>query len=364
MIDYHRCFAPTFAGARAKFRAAGEASGAALTEYVHPDCRGPSGEPLAIDVAQFGDRHARKQLLVIIGTHGQEGFAGSAISIRWMDAGAPKRLPPDLGVVMVHGLNPYGFAYGSRTTEHNVDLNRNFVDHGAKNYPANLGYAELHRYLLPEEWTQETDDQANTAIRQFAQKNGADALYNAVMSGQYSHPDGLVYGGDRREWSNRTLETIVQIHLASAEKIGFIDWHTGIGEYGKPFFLCFNDPASGLVDLAARWWGEDAIKRARPHGLAVPNYSGLVFGGVQSFLGNRPLCGAVIEIGTRGQRMRQALRLDLWLRFKGDPRSDLYGMLRADMDDAFCPFNQDWRRSAVESGVRITDEAVAGMREW
>ena len=33
-----------------------------------------------------------------------------------------------LGVVLVHGLNPYGFAHFTRTTENNVDLNRNFID--------------------------------------------------------------------------------------------------------------------------------------------------------------------------------------------------------------------------------------------
>jgi hypothetical protein len=363
-VDYHQCFAPSYARARSKFVAAAGEAGAALAAYVHPSERGPGGEELAIDVAHFGDRGAGKQLLVVIGTHGQEGFAGSAIAIGWMQAGGPKRLPPGLGVLMVHGLNPYGFAYGSRTTEHNVDLNRNFVDHRRKDYPANPGYAELHPYLIPAEWTQDADDRADETFRQFAAKNGPDALYNALMSGQYTHPDGLIYGGDGREWSNVTLETIIRDHLASAEKVGYIDWHTGIGEYGKPFFLCFNDPASGLVDLSAAWWGEEAIKRARPHGLAVPNYSGLVFGGVTEFLGNRPICGAVIEIGTRGQRMRQALRLDLWLRFKGDPKNELYGMLRADMDDAFCPFNRDWRRSAVENGVRITEEAVAGMRNW
>jgi Protein of unknown function (DUF2817) len=206
--------------------------------------------------------------------------------------------------------------------------------------------------------------QADEALERFRAEHGADALYNALMSGQYTQPDGLIYGGRQREWSNRTLEEIVETFLASAEKIAFIDWHTGIGEYGKPFFLCFNDPDSDLFDRAARWWGGDQIKRARPHGLSRPEYTGLVFHGMQQFLGNRPMCGAVIEIGTRGQKMRRILRLDLWLRFRAQRGSEVYDMLRADMDDAFCPFDQEWREGVIDHGLAITRQAVAGLGSW
>ncbi len=38
------------------------------------------------------------------------------------------------GALLIHALNPYGFAWTRRVTEDNVDLNRNFVDHD-KGYP-------------------------------------------------------------------------------------------------------------------------------------------------------------------------------------------------------------------------------------
>ena len=60
---------------------------------------------------------------------GVEGFAGSAIQIQFLKEriGGPE-LPRSFGVLLIHALNPYGFAHLRRANECNVDLNRNFVD--------------------------------------------------------------------------------------------------------------------------------------------------------------------------------------------------------------------------------------------
>jgi hypothetical protein len=54
MSDIAGAFAPTYAAARERFRAAATARDATLAEHVHPRARGPAGEPLAIDVARLG----------------------------------------------------------------------------------------------------------------------------------------------------------------------------------------------------------------------------------------------------------------------------------------------------------------------
>ena len=139
-MEYYDCFAASYTRARAKFlKAAADASGA-VRSFLHPEKKTPDGEPLAIDVACFGDRKAARQALFVSGTHGQEGFSGSAVQIGWMAEGGPSRLQKDVGVVLVHGLNPYGFAHFTRTTENNVDLNRNFIDRVAGSAPTNPHY--------------------------------------------------------------------------------------------------------------------------------------------------------------------------------------------------------------------------------
>jgi hypothetical protein len=363
-MEYFDCYASSYSRARAKFLKAAGAAGGVVKSFIHPEGKTPEGEPLAIDVACFGDTKAARQALFISGTHGQEGFSGSAVQIGWMQGGGPSTLPRDVGVVLVHGLNPYGFAHFTRTTENNVDLNRNFIDRDAGTAPANPHYETLHDELEIRDWTDAENARVDEAMAAFIEKHGRDVLFDALARGQYAHRDGLMFGGVDREWSNRTLEAIVQECLTGAEKVAFIDWHTGIGDYGKPFFLCFNDAGSELFQRACDWWGKENVDGVRPHGMERPNYTGLVFNGVQRFLGNREMCGAVIEFGTRGIGMRRVLRLDQWLRRQESLDADVRTGLQADMMDAFCPFDGQWRKDTLDSGLKLTDQAIKGLAAW
>ena len=363
-MQYYECYSASYTSARGKFLAAAEESKGALRSFVHPDKTTPDGQPLAIDVARFGDPKAARQALFVSGTHGQEGFSGSAVQIGWMRSGGPLRLPKDLGVVLVHGLNPYGFAHFTRTTENNVDLNRNFIDRSAGAAPANPRYETLHEDLKIRDWTDEENARVDRAMAAFTEAHGRDALFDTLARGQYRHPDGLIFGGSDREWSNATLETVVKEMLTDAEKVAFIDWHTGIGDYGKPFFLCFNEAGGPLFARACDWWGKENVDGVRPHGMERPNYTGLVFQGVQRFLGNRQMCGAVIEFGTRGLGMRRVLRLDQWLRRQTGLDPDARATLQADMMDAFCPFDGQWRKDTLDSGLKLTDQALSGLAGW
>ena len=360
-IDFTRSFAVDYAGARAKFRASAEAAGASPASYKHAGASGPAGEPLFVDVARLGDARAPRQLVIISGTHGLEGLSGSAAQVGWLQS--RPQLPQGVSLLLVHALNPYGFAHATRTTENNVDLNRNFVDH-AQPYPENPGYVRLHSYVLPDDWTPAALAAYAGEVAAFKDEHGPDALFDAQARGQYTHPQGANYGGNAREWSNLTLEAIVAEHLGSAEQIGMIDWHTGIGDYGDAFFLCFNEEGGALQAEAARWWGADRIVGQRPHGLARPNYQGLVFHGLRHFLGGRPMVGAVIEFGTRGPNMRRALQLDVWLKFRAEKDSERVRLLRADLLDAFVPVSAHWREGTTEQAIAITQQTIAGLAAW
>ena len=66
---------------------------------------------------------------MLSGTHGPESYTGSAIQLSWLQQ-QEKFISSSLAVLNIHGVNPYGWAFCSRTNENNVDLNRNFVDFG------------------------------------------------------------------------------------------------------------------------------------------------------------------------------------------------------------------------------------------
>ncbi|WP_313301661.1 M14 family metallopeptidase [Diaphorobacter sp.] len=362
-MEFYECYAPTYVAARRKFCAAARQAGGTLYSYPHPHFKGTDGELLSADVAVFGRSDAPRRLLIMSATHGLEGYAGSAAQVAWMKSGDVATLAHDVAVVMVHAVNPWGFSELSRTTENNVDLNRNFIDFSAP-LPDNPAYADLHPRLLGNEWTTASQAAAQKAMDDFAAEHGQDALFDCLACGQYSHPEGLNYGGTQREWSNELLERIVKEHLQGAQKTALIDWHTGIGEYGEPFFLCFNPEGGKEHAQAVRWWGEKRIQGQQPHGRKRPQYKGLLFYGVQQFLGDTPMCGAVIEFGTRGWHMRRLLRLDLWLKFKADRDSDRYAMHKADLLDAFCPVDEIWRNSTIRHSLEITRQAVRGLADW
>jgi hypothetical protein len=76
------------------------------------------------------------------------------------------------------------------------------------------------------------------------------------------------------------------------------------------------------------------------------------------------MCGAVIEFGTRGLGMRRVLRLDQWLRRQSGLDPDVRAGLQADMMDAFCPFDGQWRRDTLETGLKLTEQALKGLAAW
>ena len=60
--------------------------------------------------------------------HGVEGYCGSGIQISLLHDAAWHEAVRASGVAVlyIHALNPYGFSWWRRTTQENVDLNRNW----------------------------------------------------------------------------------------------------------------------------------------------------------------------------------------------------------------------------------------------
>ena len=75
--------------------------------------------------------------------------------------------------------------------------------------------------------------------------------------GQYSHPEGMFYGGHGPTWSRRTLESIMQDYdLAQRDQVAIIDYHTGLGPFGYGEPICGNKPGSPGHLRAKAWYGQ------------------------------------------------------------------------------------------------------------
>jgi hypothetical protein len=355
-------FASSYAAARHNFRSA--AAGSMVIERRNDAAGlGPAGEPLSCDVARFGPRGAAHVLVVLSGVHGKEGYAGSAVQSAWMRAGGPRRVAPDCAVVLVHAVNPWGFAYGSRTTEGNVDLNRNFIDF-SRPPPANPDYDAVHPIFSTTDATPESLDRAIAALDATRGTMGAKAYANAMGRGQYRHPDGLMYGGMAPTWSNRVLREILGEQLAGAQSAAMVDLHTGIGAYGATVFMCFHPPGSAAWTRARAWWGERAVDGSTlpPEHKVLADYGGTTLDAFADAAAGRAGVTMAVEFGTLGRlEMRRALLIDRWLSLNGDRTSAKARALVDATVAASAPADPAWRAQVIAGGVAVIDQAVAGL---
>ena len=220
-------FSSSYAEARDKFLAAANAAGAEVQHWPHP-LIGPSGEALACDSAWLGPRSATRVLVVISATHGVEGFAGSGPQTALLQRFSAQALPPDTALLLMHAVNPHGFAWQRRVTEENVDLNRNWIDFSAP-LPPNLGYAELHSAYCPPTLEDGALAAAEARISAYRQAHGEHAERVARSTGQYTHAHGIFFGGTGPTWARRTSEAILAQYLPQARTVAIVDLHTGLG---------------------------------------------------------------------------------------------------------------------------------------
>lgn len=360
-LEVEGCFASAYSPAREKFLEAARAAQAPVTSYEHAEARGPSGERLFLDVAVAGDPAAKRRLVVVCGTHGIEGYSGSGAQVAWLQSAASRALPRETAVVLLHAINPWGFAHRQRVTEENVDLNRNFIDHAA-GHPANPGYAQLHPQLVPEEWTEQSVAGIFTALDVYRAQVGEQAFSDAYNGGQYEFADGVFYGGQREQWSNRAFHSALSAHVAGAEAAALIDLHTGIGNWCDHVFLGFHAQGSPAWERARHWWGERAVNRQGSTHKALAVYQGLLVNAFIAALPDVETTATVIEFGTRSRQDMQKATLSLaWLRKHGHRYPEVAARVQADYVEAFYPSDPAWRAAVVAQSEAFLRQAVAGL---
>ncbi len=350
-------FSRSYAEARSKFL---EVAGPRVKNYCHSDEKGPAGEDLYLDIAVLGSPDASRILAVGCGTHGIEGYPGSAALTHWLRSGGAKRIPADTAVVFLHAHNPWGFAHKTRVTEENVDLNRNFVDFGAP-LPRNPGYEEVHKITTPARWDEPSVAAVFQRLAEFRRRVGEQAFSDAFNGGQYTHRDGVYFGGEREQWSNRTFRAAVSGFLSNAKKIAFVDLHTGIGPRYDHIYLCFHPPGSPGYERARAWWGERAVNREGVTHKALAVYSGLLIDAFEAMLATAELTTLVVEFGTlERERVQRAALLQRWLRFHGPGTQELL----CEYEEAYYPSEPRWRTAVLEQSLELLDRGVRGVSSW
>lgn len=353
-----RFFSTSYGEARKKFLDACGQAGADVETRQNPHANGPRGVPLYTDVARIGPEpgKARRLLILVSGTHGNEGFCGSAVQTGLMRSDIRERLPEATALLMIHAMNPYGFAHVRRVTEDNVDLNRNFVDRKAP-LPENPAYEDVHGFLCPPDLMARKEHYDAQAYA-YLEEHGLEAFQAAVTIGQYTHEDGLFYGGRAPAWSNATFTEIIGEHAQGPEAAALIDFHTGLGPYGHGEPI--GQGGEDVRRFADDWFG-DVRYPADGSSVSAPIRGDLV----SAFLGlagAERRAGVAYEFGTREMLyVLEGLRADNWLYLHGDPESEQGREIKAHIKDALYPEEDSWKEQVWAQSGAMAERVLRRM---
>ncbi|HIE4432317.1 DUF2817 domain-containing protein [Burkholderia multivorans] len=353
-------FSENYEQAKARFRDAAARRGAWLQSTRNP-ARSPSGVALTTDVAWLGRSTASRVLVIISGTHGVEGFAGSAIQTAWLHKADPSTLPDDLAVMLVHALNPFGFAWQRRVNEDNVDLNRNFVNWDLPRVE-NDGYHTLHEALMTDEADTASRAWADAVLQEFIGRYGASAFQEALARGQYQYSEGLFYGGSGPTWSARVIESLAMLNLGGASEVALVDLHTGLGAYGEAQIVAFDAPGSKELRRAQAWFGK-SVGTPGARSSISSNLDGTLYEAWKRWLGNRVLTSVAVEFGTHSVPVALAALRAEAIAWRDEPYGGSQKMLRARaaLRAFFDVPSEEWRVRVLSGGLDVLHAALEGL---
>ena len=350
------CFSRTYDEARQRFLEAARKASATVDTHRHPR-KGAEGEEIATDVALLGPPDAASLFIVSSGTHGPEGFSGSACQLALLgDELAARAANRGIALLLIHAVNPFGFSHLSRTNEDNIDLNRNFNDF-SQPYPPNDTSEQVHSLLVPESWPPSADDEARLAAR-MAELAGRRTP--GVSSGQAMHPDGLFYAGTAPSWSNRTIRAILRRHGAGRRHVAWIDVHTGLGPRGHGEKI-FGRHSAQTQARALSWWGRDLIVSTMTESVS-PRTEGHITGCAPQECADAAITPMTLEYGTLpNPEVRRALRGEAWLAGHPDAAPATAAAIRRAARDAFYVDADDWKGMILGQFRALALQTVNGL---
>ena len=353
-------FSSDYRQARDRFRQAAQALNCVLETYPI-QALGPQSQSLSIDVARYGSKAPYTTLILSSGLHGVEGYCGSAIQVATFTELLPQlTLPKGVSLLLIHALNPYGFAWNRRCNEDNIDLNRNFLLPGQIFEGSPDAYVQLDPFLNPRQ-APIYQDPFVLKLLAYALRYGVASLKQALPVGQYDFPQGIFFGGQAPAQTQQILATQLPIWLGKTQRVLHLDLHTGLGRWTAPTFLV-KSPAP-QDDLT--WFQH--IFAAKGHQILGQQGAAYVSRGdigpwCQALMSECEYRFATVEFGTYPLLpVLKAIRAENQAHWWGQPNTPTYQWAKSLLLDANAPSSPQWRQAVTSHGINLVGKALAAL---
>ena len=357
-MSYSQRFSPNYTVARERFRVSIASLGYSHEAYSINQVS-PSGEDLTIDVAIANCSNPQRVVVLSSGLHGIEGFLGSAIQLALLqEHRLITALPANTKLILIHALNPYGYAWQRRWNEDNVDLNRNFLLPNEAYEGSPKDYPKLNSFLNPTSPPSQLEPFLLKAIWLIL-RYGMTSLKNTLPVGQYDYPKGLFFGGHTPSKTQQILSANLPRWIGNASEVIHVDFHTGLGRWGTYKLLLDGYNTSENINKLARQFGAEAIQTFSPEGVAYK-----IRGGLGAWCqGLLPHCHynfLTAEFGTYSViQVVKALRAENRAHWWAKPEQN-YDWTKQQILEMFAPKNKQWREQSVTKGLEICQQACFG----
>jgi Protein of unknown function (DUF2817) len=323
-------------------------------EYLCPG-KTPNGEQLVTDAIWLGPENATKVLVLLAGTHGVEGFVGSAVELDHISliANGQLSIPTDTAVLVVHALTPWGYAWLRRCDEDGVDLNRNAVNF-SEPFSENAAYAAFRKALSSAD-----KEQRKHIFAEFERQHGRNELEMAISGGQYTDPTWPFYGGKKPAHGRIVTEDLTHQYKLHERDLAVIDLHSGLGPYGYGEIICDHNPTSPGVRVAQHWYGDSVTLPALGTSSSVPKIGLMDY--MWHAIMNERSCHVTLEFGTYPtDQLFEVLLRDHQLWAQPDNLQERLEHSKL-MRQHFCPNDDAWKAMVLFRARQVIDQALQGL---
>jgi hypothetical protein len=197
-----------------------------------------------------------------------------------------------------------------------------------------------------------------------------EELQQAISGGQYSHPDGLFYGGRFETWSNNTVRSIVNRYLSGVRRVVVIDLHTGLGAYGDYEIILQHPEESPTYRRAVAIWGPEKVRTTfngdsdyNDPGTDDRSSSAETSGPMKlafpDLLPEAEVTAVTVDFGTSSAtKVFVAMRDENWLHYHGYPSTSRGKRIKATHRRTFYPEEDDWKQMVWSGAKQIVFQVI------